>query len=206
LPVKVVMTDKADAAKSIVTITHTDFEWNVALDASLFSLDVPEGYVLEEKQDPAPDLDPKNFIATMKAYVRLNNEEFPDEFNSLTVGSMVQLLDDPSLPDEERMANYRRKLAQAMDRPDAESLSDEEWKKVGPEIGRTLAQGAVFLQVLSFTQDWHYVGKGVKLGDSEKIVAWWAPKDGNVESKMATVVYGDFRIETKAIEGLPTGN
>jgi outer membrane lipoprotein-sorting protein len=205
LPVKVVMTDKADEAKSTVKITHTDFEWNVALDASLFSLDVPEGYELEEKQQPAPGLDPKNFIATLKAYVRLNNEEFPDEFNALTVGSMVKLLDDPSLPEEERMANYRRKLAQAMDHPEWDKLSDDEWKKIGPEFGHTLAQGAVFLEVLSLTHEWHYVGKGVKLGDGEKIVAWWAPKAGD-EPKIATVLYGDFRSDTKPSDGLPTGD
>jgi hypothetical protein len=152
-------------------------------------------------------LEPKNFIATLKAYVRLNNDKFPDEFNALTPGSMIKFLDDPSLPEAERKANYRRKLARALDRPDAESMSDDEWKKLGPEIGRIFAQGAVFLQILAQSHDWHYVGKGVKLGEADKIVAWWAPKDqasnkGN--ENVATVLYGDLHIETKPTDGLPT--
>jgi hypothetical protein len=95
-----------------------------------------------------------------------------------------------------------------MERPDLEKLSEAEWSKVGQELARTFAGGAVFLQVLSQTNEWHYVGKGVKLGDADKVVAWWAPKaeakkDQETTAKPATVLYGDFHTEAKPVAGLP---
>jgi hypothetical protein len=110
------------------------------------------------------------------------------------------------------MANYRRKLARALERPDLENLSNEQWQKESSTVGRTFAQGAVFIQVLLQSHKWHYTGKGVKLGEADKIVAWWAPKETTSGSqqanqpKTATVLYGDLHIETKPVEGLPTGN
>jgi outer membrane lipoprotein-sorting protein len=205
LPVKVVMSEAKEGQKSHVTITLTDFRWNAPLDKSLFTLDLPAGYELEEQQRIESVLDPANFVKTLKAYVRLNNNQFPDEFNALSPGSMIQFLDDPSLPDEQRMANYRRKLAYVMEL-DLEKMSNEEFRKKGTEIGRDMAQGTVFLQVLPQTHEWNYVGKGVKLGEADKVVAWWAPKDSSDQPKMATVLYGDLHIETKPAEGLPTGN
>jgi outer membrane lipoprotein-sorting protein len=202
LPVKVVMSEAKEGQKSHVTITLSEFQWNTPLDESLFTLDLPAGYEFEEQRRIESVLDPKNFIRTLKAYVRLNNNEFPDEFNALTPGSIIQFLDDPTLPEDQRMANYRRKLAYAME---LENLSDEEFRKQGSEIGRMMAQGAVFLQVLPQTHEWHYIGGGVKLGDTDKIVAWWAPKEGN-GSRAATVLYGDLHTETKPASGLPTGN
>jgi hypothetical protein len=206
LPMKVVVSESQEHEKSHVAITMTDFKWNGPLDESLFSLEVPAGYVLEEEHLAETVLDPKNFIIVLKAYARLNGSVFPDEFNALTPGSMIQFLDDPTLPDDQRMANYRRKLAEAVERPELANLTDEEWKKHGSEIGRTFAQGAVFVQAVSLTNDWHYTGKGVKLGEADKIVAWWAPKDGDEESKTAAVLFGDLHIETKPTESLPAGN
>jgi outer membrane lipoprotein-sorting protein len=210
LPVKVVMSEAKEGHKAHVTITLTDFQWNTPLDESLFTFDLPAGYELEEQRRIGSVLDPENFIKTLKAYVRLNNDEFPDEYNALTPGSIVQFLDDPTLPDEQRMTNYRRKLAYAMEL-DMEKMSQEDWQKQGTEIGRVFAQGAVFLQVLSQTHQWHYLGKGVKLGEADKIVAWWAPKaagekGGGEQSKSATVLFGDLHIENKPVAGLPVAD
>lgn len=202
LPVKVVMTESKEGSKALVTLTMSDFEWNPSLDESMFTLNVPDGYQLELDEIVKPVLDPESFIATLKAYVRLNQGAFPDEFNALTPGSMIKFFDDPSLPEKERIANYRRKLANAFDRPDLKDATDEEWQKQGREIGKIMAQGGVFLQVLPETHEWHYLGKGIKLGDADKVVAWWAPKEGK-ESKSATVLYGDLHLETKSVDGLP---
>jgi hypothetical protein len=118
---------------------------------------------------------------------------------------MIKFLDDPSLPEAERKANYRRKLAEVVDRPEWANANEEEWKKHGSEIGRTFARGAVFLSAVSQTNDWHYVGKGVKLGEADKVVAWWAPKAGAEDQpRTATVLYGDLHTETKPVDSLPT--
>lgn len=207
LPVKVEMSESADVSQN-VKITMTDFQWNVPLDESLFTLEVPQSYTLEE--EPAgKELDSKDFIATMKAFVRLNSNQFPDEYNSLSTGLMIKFLDDPSLPPEKRMASYRHRLSDALEHPEWDKLTNDQWKEKGHEVGRTFAQGAVFLQILAQTNDWHYVGKGAKLGEKDRIVAWWAPKDAGAKSdqpKMATVLYADFHMDTKPSAGLPTSN
>jgi uncharacterized protein DUF2092 len=208
LPVRVEMTESAASEKGEVKITLRDFQWNAPLDESLFTLEVPKGYALEKETLPGDELDPTNFLATMKAYVRLNKNEFPDEYNSLSTGAMIKFLDDPSLPEAERQAAAKRKLAEALDHPEWNELSDAERKKKGHEVARMFAQGAVFLQILSQTHEWHYVGKGAKLGQKDRIVAWWAPKaeakgDQAQQPRKATVVYGDFHTATVPVSDLP---
>ena len=206
LPVKVEMSESAGSPE--LTITMTDFQWNVPLDESLFTLDVPKGYELEAAEPAAPLKDPKNFIEAMRMYVRLNNDQFPDEYNALTASSIIKFLDDPSLPPEKRKAFRRHKVAQALDRPKLEK-SDEEWKKFGPENAKRFASAAIFLQLLSETHEWHYVGKGVKFGQADKVVAWWAPKGNGGKAEKAetpgsaTVLYGDFHMDRKPVAGLP---
>jgi hypothetical protein len=212
LPVKVVITETGQDEQSHVTITMTGFQWNIPLDESLFTLIPPEGYEFEQEQIATTLLDPTNFIITLKAYVRLNDGKFPDEFNALTPGSMIKFLDDPKLPPEERMANYRRKMAHAFERPEMENMSQEEWQSQGQKIGKILAQGATFVHAVAQSHEWHYLGKGATMGQADKIVAWWALNDDSPngsqanEPKSATVLYGDLHLETKPTTGLPTGN
>lgn len=206
LPARVEMSETAAGAGD-VKITLSDFQWNMPLDETLFTLDVPKGYALEEEAAPVNALDPTNFITTMKVYVRLNNNQFPDAYNALSTGAMMRFLVDLSLPEAEREANARRKLFEALGHPEWEKLSGDERKKWVREISRTFAQGAVFLQILSQTHEWHYVGKGVNLGEADKIVAWWAPKaidktKDSDPSQTATVLYGDFHTDTKPSAGL----
>jgi outer membrane lipoprotein-sorting protein len=211
LPVRVDMSDASAGTKDATKITLSDFEWNVPLDESLFTLDVPKGYELVSESPPPSMSDPKDFIATMRLIVRLNNDQFPDEYNALTVSMIPKLVDDPSLQAEERKANRRRKLAKALDRPELEKVNDEEWKAKAPNLAKQFANSAVFLQVLAQTNDWHYVGKGAKFGEAERVVAWWAPKEApgaakSDQPKTATVLYADFHTDTKPVVGLPTTN
>jgi outer membrane lipoprotein-sorting protein len=209
LPVRVEMSDASAGTKDATKITLSDFEWNVPLDESLFTLDVPKGFELVSETPPPSMSDPKDFIATMRLIVRLNNDQFPEEYNALTVTMVPKLVEDPSLPPEEQKANRRHKLAKALDRPELEGLSDEEWKRQAPNLAKQFANAAVFLQILAQTNDWHYVGKGAKFGEAERVVAWWAPKDGAPKAdrpKTATVLYADFHTDTKPVAGLPTTN
>ena len=46
---------------------------------------------------------------------------------------------------------------------------------------------------------WKYLGKGVKLGDKDRIICWYRPK----RSRTYHVVYGDLSVEYRAPEDLP---
>jgi hypothetical protein len=64
----------------------------------------------------------------------------------------------------------------------------------------TFVRGLTFLQVVAANGcDWHYAGRGVKLGDSEKAVFWYQPKDSNIYR----VIYGDLSVEDVLPEDLP---
>jgi len=70
-----------------------------------------------------------------------------------------------------------------------------------------MMRGMSYYQQKSVTHHWHYQGKGVKLGEADKIVAWWYPQAEKAEEgtdlETAHVLYGDLRIETMPVAELP---
>jgi len=57
----------------------------------------------------------------------------------------------------------------------------------------------VFIRLFKWQGQWHYAGKGVKLGDSDTPIFWYQPKD----SQTWRVIYGDLRAEDISPENLP---
>ena len=57
----------------------------------------------------------------------------------------------------------------------------------------------MFVQKLPADSDWHYVGKNVKFGESEKSVFWYKP-EGSADYR---VIYGDLTVKDVALENLP---
>ena len=51
-----------------------EFEWNVVVDESIFSLDVPAGYKIAEQEADAGTTASDAFVKMLKFYVRLNDE------------------------------------------------------------------------------------------------------------------------------------
>jgi hypothetical protein len=47
-----------------------------------------------------------------------------------------------------------------------------------------------FVMLMKPENDWHYAGKGVKLGSANRLIFWWKP-DG---AKNYRVIYGDLKI------------
>ena len=57
----------------------------------------------------------------------------------------------------------------------------------------------IFLQKFEFGGKWGYAGKGVKLGDADKIILWYQPQGSNTYR----AIYGDLRVAEVAEEELP---
>ena len=57
---------------------------------------------------------------------------------------------------------------------------------------------------------WHYQGKGVKLGEADKIVAWWYPNEEKAEADadldIFLVVSAATQIYTMPVDELPQGD
>ena len=60
--------------------------------------------------------------------------------------------------------------------------------------------GAMSGQLFSLPGGYHYVGKGLKLGDKDAVVFWYTPKD----AKLSRAIYGDLRIADVQTATLPT--
>jgi outer membrane lipoprotein-sorting protein len=82
--------------------------------------------------------------------------------------------------------------------PDTEGMTQEEKQQIGLETTNKLTRGFMFILPLE-PQNWHYAGKGVKLGAADTPVFWYKPEG----SETYRVVYGDLDVRDVASEDLP---
>ncbi len=180
--------DKAKGEKLILVemdmpgqghVQITDIVINPPLEASLFSLAVPEGY----REVPAMNLSVENLtekdlIAGLRFLAENNEGTFPLAPNITP----------------EILSNAARAVAKTL--PD-KNPSPEALAKIQQELGSRMARMTVFLQVNSGT--FRYVGSGVKLGDAKAPVCWYKPKD----AALYRIIRGDLSAADIAEADLP---
>lgn len=152
----------------------TDFEFDVVLDKSLFSMEIPEGY-----------------STLPKAALSLTGSTEQDLVETLRVWAEIIL--DGVFPKDFSTQAYMG------DVPKMRELASQHSQEQNREYGLKMARGFIFFKLLKAENDWHYVGNGVKLGDAESEVCWYRP-DG---SETYRVIYGDLSVKDVAPENLP---
>lgn len=161
-----------------MTIVWGDFVWNAEPDESLFSLEPPEGYTLEEKQFDQSQPDEKHLIEALAFWTEMSNGSFPSAINELGDPNLVR----PMLFEKfDRDGEPREELDQAM-------------KKMN-----VILKALYFAQVLKVEGNWHYAGNGVMLGDAETAIFWYRPEG----SETYRVIYGDLSVGDVTPENLP---
>jgi len=172
LPVRVeAITAMAPNAK----ITMSDFEFNVEMDESLFSLEPPAGYEVMVVRSPANDGSPdeeKDLIEFFRSFSSFSGGAFPDSLDGESLWGIVHRrvqishsLEQPRKPRERRQ----------------EELS---------EAVTLLQRGLRFAVALPPEADSHYAGKDISLGAADTPIFWYRPKD----AKAYRVVYADLSI------------
>jgi hypothetical protein len=153
-----------------------NFEFDVPVDESLVSMEPPAGYTLSDKEFDMTQFTEQDFITFLRLWVEhVLGGNFP---NSLSAGEVMSQA--PAIAE---------KIGQ---------LNISEDQKT--QLGMTMGRGLVFFQQLDPTgTTWHYAGAGVKLGDAEKAVFWYQPRD----SETYRVFYGDLSVKDVAPEDLP---
>jgi len=152
-----------------------NFQFDVPIEASQISMDVPEGYKLEEAEVDFTKGTEEDFIESLRIWAEvLLDGKFPE-----AVGTKQYMTQMPLLGE---------KLVQS-------GLSVDEAGKAGMIFPR----GMFFLQLLETDGKYHYAGKGVKLGEADKAIFWYQPKD----STTYRVIYGDLSVKDVAPENLP---
>ncbi len=152
-----------------------NFKFDVHVEESQISMKMPEGYKLEEAEVDFTKGTEEDFIESLRIWAEvLLDGKFPEAVGTEQYMKKVPLLGE--------------KLVQS-------GLSVDEAGKVGMKF----PQGMFFLQLLETDGKYHYAGKGVKLGEADKAIFWYQPKD----SATYRVIYGDLSVKDVAPENLP---
>ena len=162
------------------SIQH-DIIFDVVLDDSLFRLEPPEGYALETKT--RPHVTEQEMIDYLGILADYNDKAFPDQVFPYAFSS-DRLNKSAKKPKKDRTA-AEQELLDANDR----------YKMAGLYL---LPIGQ-FVQDSTVENSFRYLGKGVKLGDKDRIVCWYKPKG----AATYRVVYGDLTVKDLPPEALP---
>jgi outer membrane lipoprotein-sorting protein len=158
-----------------LVVVLKNFKFDKPIDDSQISMDVPEGYTLEEKVIDFTKGTEEDFIESLRIWAEvLLDGKFPE-----TVGTENYMKQMPLIGE---------KLAQS-------GLSEDKAAK----LAMALPRGMFFLQLLETEDKYHYAGKGVKLGDADTAIFWYLPEG----AEKYRVIYGDLSVKDVAPENLP---
>jgi hypothetical protein len=174
-----------------------EMEYDVKTADSLFSLDPPKGYAL--KVERRPQVTEKDMIEHLGVIAEYYRKSFPDRYDEAAAyhdkavrGRAVPIWSPPG----EELESFERKHEQ--DRTPAEN-------KIVKARHRYIWSGLNLGPFRHFIRDhavegtWQYVGKGVKLGDKDRIVCWYKLKGANTYR----AVYGDLSVKDVTPDALP---
>jgi len=161
------------------TYTMTDIVFNVELDESLFSLEIPEEYTIRTMQVDASKPTEKDLIELFRIWAEHMDGNLPSVLDLNATMEFVKY--------------QQKKMKEKGQEPSEESVL--ELQKTIMRMGR----GAVFVQQLPAESDWQYTGKDVKFGDAQTPIFWYRPEG----SETYRVIYGDLTIKEMTPENLP---
>ena len=166
-----------------------DIVLDAKVDDSLFSLKAPEGYSV--KHEKATHVSEQEMLDYLGAFVEFHDRAFPDE----------------AFP-----AYYKLdKENAAMGKPASQQTAIEKkyiamvyrHQPMGTPFDFFRATGNWFRVTHDFVEDsFRYLGKGVKLGEKDRIVCWYKLKDAK-DANTYRVVYGDLSVKDVAAKDLP---
>ena len=158
-----------------ITIICKDLQFDVPMDDSLFSMDVPEGYTMQQTQ-----LDLSS--GTEEAFI-------------LGLGLWAQYIGDGYYPEDVHVEAFIKNAPMMGHKLESSGLSEQEQMK----IGMALARHMLFIRFFRGEGEWVYNGKDVHWGDAEIPIFWYKPRG----SETWRVIYGDLRVEDVAEADLP---
>ena len=168
---------------ALAFIEH-DIVLDVELEDSLFSLEPPQGYALEVKR--RAQVTEKEMIDYLGVLADYNDKTFPDQVFPFAFPShrLNKIRDKPK---KDRTVAEQKLL----DTQDHYMMANLNAMPTGH-----------FVEEYTVDKSFRYLGKGVKLGDKDRIVCWYKLKDAK-DSNTYRVVYGDLSVKDVASEDLP---
>ena len=175
LPVRV---EFISHGKRKIRTVMSNFLVNVELDKSLFSVEVPEGYTVNQVTMDASEPTVDDLARTLRVVAEHNDGRFPAE-----------LLGVEGIEGVMFKAVYAKH---------GKGESPEKMKALA-EAGVKVARGSGFVRNLAPENDYHYAGKDVMLDTPDRAIFWYKPD----RSSSYQVIYADLSIKEVAPEDLP---
>jgi outer membrane lipoprotein-sorting protein len=182
---------KIRQGKITIKMVLSDFQFDVPLDDSLFSLTPPEGYKLQEMNMDYSGGGIKDVIEVLRRAAEMDNGDFPDSITGMAL--MMKLMMKPSMKMSFEIA--AQAVTTERKNPSPPQVPPEMLKQQS-EIASLVGRMNLFLQK---NVGWKYAGKGVKRGDAQTPIFWYIPKD----SKQGRIVYGDLSVRNVPVDQLP---
>ena len=133
-------------------MTMSDFEFDAKLDESLFSLEVPEGYTVVEKDIELKQPSAEDLVELFRIWTKARGGTFPD---AVTPGHLMK---------DGKDIDKGESGEKVIDKGDV------------PNVTITMTRALV---LVAQHPEARYAGKGVKLGDADTPVFWYQPKDSD---------------------------
>jgi outer membrane lipoprotein-sorting protein len=171
LPIRV---EESMTGEQSAHIVMSDFQVDVEMDEALFSLDVPEGYVVEQTAQLDLSKKPIEILAdALKVAAEFNDGVFPPTLRGEKgIDGMIQ--------------QAAKKMAEeaAKDPAKLRIKANELAMKVGGAFGVVFA--------LTPDNDWHYTGKDVKINTPDRPIFWYKAGKGSTTYQ---VLYADLTVK-----------
>ena len=183
-PARTTPPEKDESADTSLGFMLHDIVIDADLDASLFRLQAPENYTVKTEVHRA--VTEKDMIDYLGIVADYNARTFPDQvfpfiFSSDRTNKICDKPEKERTPAEQKLHDTNKEYIMA---------------------GLNLLPVGQFVQDHTAEKTFRYLGKGVKLGDKERIVCWYKLKDAK-DANTYRVVYGDLTVKDVAAKDLP---
>jgi outer membrane lipoprotein-sorting protein len=160
-----------------MNVTMTDFQFDVDLDDSLFSLTPPDDYTRLEVQADVSTVAEQDMIEFLRVWSSWTKDNmFPPTLNPMEIQKVSMEMEQQGEFGESQTTDQQRK-----------------------QDAMTMYRGIMFLTQLPAGSNWRYAGEGVKFGDANTAIFWYRPDGSNTYR----VIYGDLSVRDVAPENLP---
>ncbi|MHC4742536.1 MAG: LolA family protein [Planctomycetota bacterium] len=170
---------RIEVVQEPMTVTMSNIVFDVQLDESLFSLEIPDGYSVKKLRQNLAEPTEEDFVESFRIWC-----EHMD-------GKLPSVMERSAL--NEFMKYQREKLKAKGVEPSLEDVMRLQ------QTILDMTRGFMFYTSLPANGDWRYVGKDVKFGDSTAAIFWYRPEG----SSTYRVIYGDLSVKEVEPEDLP---
>jgi hypothetical protein len=170
----------------------SDIAYDVELDESLFSLEVPEGYTVHTVQMDVSEPKEEELLETLRMWMDAFGD-IPEDMDIKKVGGKFPAALDITvavgiMEFDATKAGFKKGM----------NPFDPKFQKYHERFDKA-KRGIEFVHTLPDSSDWHYAGKDVILGDAGTAIFWYRPEG----SPTYRVIYGDLSVKDVAPENVP---